>query len=33
VNKSYKTCPGTMLPPGGRTWQLISPHWGLIKSI
>jgi hypothetical protein len=26
LNKSCKTYLGTMLPPGGINWQLISPH-------
>ncbi len=27
VNKSWKTYLGLMLPPVGRNWQLISPHF------
>jgi hypothetical protein len=27
VYKSCKTYLGTMLPPGGRNWQLIFPHF------
>ncbi len=26
LNKSFKTYQGSMLPPGVRNWQLISPH-------
>jgi hypothetical protein len=28
INKSFKTYLGQMLPPGGKNWQLISPHYG-----
>ena len=31
LNKSCKTYLGPMLPPVGRNWQLISPHWNGIK--
>jgi hypothetical protein len=27
LNKSCKTYLGPTLPPGGRNWQLISPHY------
>ncbi len=27
LNKSCKTYLGPMLPPGGRKWKLINPHW------
>ncbi len=29
LNKSCETSLGPMLPPGGRTWQLIYPNWSL----